>query len=98
MSFQDAIKVCFQKYVDFNGKSKRPEFWYWVAFTFIVTFLLNMFLPILGIVFSIGIFLPSISIGARRLHDVGMSGWWQLIGLTGIGLLVLIFFWAQKGK
>ncbi|MCW7465008.1 DUF805 domain-containing protein [Leptospira levettii] len=98
MSFQDAIKVCFQKYVDFNGNAKRPEFWYWVAFTFVVSFILQMFLPILGMVFSLAVFLPSISVGARRLHDVGMSGWWQLIGLTGVGLLVLIYFWAQKGK
>ncbi|EMY67904.1 PF05656 domain protein [Leptospira vanthielii serovar Holland str. Waz Holland = ATCC 700522] len=42
--------------------------------------------------------LPSLSVGARRLHDTGKSGWWQLIGITGIGVLVLIFFWAQKGK
>ncbi|TGL52314.1 DUF805 domain-containing protein [Leptospira kemamanensis] len=98
MSFQNAIQVCFQKYIDFNGKAKRPEFWYWVAFCIAVSFGLNLFLPILGLVFSVLTFLPSISVGARRLHDVGMSGWWQLIGLTGIGLLVLIFFWIQKSK
>ncbi|MCG6143544.1 DUF805 domain-containing protein [Leptospira bandrabouensis] len=98
MSFQDAIKVCFQKYADFSGTAKRPEFWWWVVFCIIISAILNMVLPIIGAVFSLAVFLPSLSVGSRRLHDVGMSGWWQLIGLTGIGVLVLIYFWAQKGK
>ena len=33
MSFQDAVKVCFSKYVDFNGRARRSEFWWWVLFT-----------------------------------------------------------------
>ncbi|PJZ46752.1 DUF805 domain-containing protein [Leptospira brenneri] len=98
MSFQDSIKVCLQKYAEFSGKAKRPEFWWWVLACIIISFALNMILPIIGGIFSLAILLPSLSVGSRRLHDVGMSGWWQLIGLTGIGVLVLIFFWAQKGK
>ncbi len=98
MSFQDSIKVCLQKYADFSGKAKRPEFWWWVVACIIVSAALNMILPLIGGVFSLAILLPSLSVGSRRLHDVGKSGWWQLIGLTGIGILVLIFFWAQKGK
>ncbi|TGK82295.1 DUF805 domain-containing protein [Leptospira noumeaensis] len=98
MSFQDSIKVCLQKYADFSGKAKRPEFWWWVVACIIISAALNMILPLIGGVFSLAILLPSLSVGSRRLHDVGMSGWWQLIGLTGIGILVLIFFWAQKGK
>ncbi|PJZ84931.1 DUF805 domain-containing protein [Leptospira harrisiae] len=98
MSFQDAIKVCFQKYADFSGNAKRPEFWWWVVFCIIISAGLNMIIPIIGGIFSLAVLLPSLSVGSRRLHDVGMSGWWQLIGLTGIGFLVLIYFWAQKGK
>ncbi|MCT8333729.1 DUF805 domain-containing protein [Leptospira sp. 85282-16] len=98
MSFQDAIKVCLQKYADFSGKAKRPEFWWWVVACIIISAALNMILPLIGGVFSLAVLLPSLSVGSRRLHDVGMSGWWQLIGLTGIGFLVLIYFWAQKGK
>ncbi|TGL44652.1 DUF805 domain-containing protein [Leptospira perdikensis] len=98
MSFQDAIKVCLQKYADFSGNAKRPEFWWWVVACIIISAAISVVLPFLAGVFSLAVLLPSLSVGARRLHDTGKSGWWQLIGLTGIGILVLIFFWAQKGK
>ena len=41
---------------------------------------------------------PSISVGARRLHDVGKSGWYQLLALTIIGLLPLFFWYASVGE
>ena len=43
------------------------------------------------------VFLPSISVGARRLHDVGKSGWWQLISITIIGIIPLIIWMASEG-
>ena len=46
---------------------------------------------------SLVFFLPTFSVGARRLHDVGKSGWWQLIALTGIGLIPLIIWWTSDG-
>jgi len=31
------------------------------------------------------------------LHDIGRSGWWQLLFLTVIGIILLIVWWASKG-
>ena len=42
-------------------------------------------------------FFPSIAVGARRLHDVGKSGWWQLIAFTIVGLIPLIIWLATEG-
>jgi uncharacterized membrane protein YhaH (DUF805 family) len=95
---QDSIKTCFQKYVDFNGTAARPEFWWFALFTFVVSYILSAISPILGGIFSLATLLPSIAVGTRRLHDIGKSGWWQLIAFTLIGIFVLIYFWAQKGK
>jgi uncharacterized membrane protein YhaH (DUF805 family) len=46
---------------------------------------------------SLGLFLPSLAVSIRRLHDADRSGWWILIGLTGIGSLILLVFYLLDG-
>ena len=46
-----------------------------------------------GNVFSLATLVPSLSVSVRRLHDIDKSGWWLLIILTGVGIL-LIIYWA----
>ena len=50
---------------------------------------------ILNILADVVLLFPTLAVGARRLHSVGKSGWWQLLMLTGIGLIYLIYLWAQ---
>ena len=109
MDFSTAIKTCFSKYAVFSGKASRSEFWYFFLFGFIgglVTLIIDSMIlgfssddigPINSI-FTIITFLPYLAVGARRLHDINRSGWWQLIALTGIGIVLLIVWWAMEGK
>ena len=54
---------------------------------------------ILQIVLALALLIPSIAIGIRRLHDIGKSGWWLLIGLIPIiGALVLIYFYVTDSQ
>ena len=41
---------------------------------------------------------PTLAVGSRRLHDIGKSGWWQLLFLTIIGGVLLIVWWATNTK
>ena len=51
----------------------------------------------LRLVASLALLIPGIAVAVRRLHDVDRSGWWLLIGLTGIGALVLLYWFVQPG-
>jgi len=104
MDFVPAIKSGFQNYVNFSGRSCRSAFWFWVLFTFIVSIVANIVdgaligMPILGLIWSLAIILPSIAVGVRRLHDIDKSGWWYLINLVPlIGWIVFIVWACTKG-
>ncbi len=54
---------------------------------------------ILSGILGLALFIPSLAIGVRRLHDIGKSGWWLLVGLVPIiGPLVLIYFFVQRSS
>ena len=91
-------------YVDFEGKVTRKPFWMFMLISTIISIVLTIIggivqLPIIGSIFSLAILLPSLAIGARRLHDINKSGWWQLLWLIPIiGWIILIVFWATDSK
>tara|TARA_X000000368_G_C22835814_1_gene625395 strand:+ start:189 stop:560 length:372 start_codon:yes stop_codon:yes gene_type:complete len=109
MDFQTSIKTCFNKYAVFSGRASRSEFWFFVLFGFlggIITAIIDVMIlgfpaeengPI-NLIFSIALIIPSISVTARRLHDINKSGWWQLLWLTIIGGILLIIWNATEGE
>ena len=109
MDSMTAVRTCLSKYVDFSGRARRSEFWYFVLFSFLVGIVATVLDFVLGTddfnngnglvntLAGLALLLPSIAVAARRLHDIGRSGWWQLIGLIPlIGFIVLIVFLAQE--
>ena len=109
MDFATSIKTCFNKYAVFSGRASRSELWWFVLFCFIggiVTSIVDVMVlgyssenygPI-NLIFSVITALPSLAVGARRLHDLNKSGWWQLIILTIIGGILLIIWFATVGE
>ena len=110
VSFPDAIRLGFQHYFDFRSRSTRAEYWWWVLFRVLAGLILTVFDSITGILdvqtgnglfsslFGLLILIPSFALGARRLHDINKSGWWQLMWL-GFFLIVpaiVLIWWAIK--
>ena len=99
MNFADAVKKCFSQYAGFSGRAARPEYWWWALFVILASVVLNLVSSDLAGIFSLGVLLPGIAVGTRRLHDIGKSGWWQLLSLIPlIGWLVLLYWTVQPSE
>lgn len=99
MTFIDSIKNCFTKYVTFDGRASRSEYWWWTLFALLVSIIAGVIGERFSTVVSIALFLPSIAVAARRLHDIDRSGWWQLIALIPlVGWLIMLYWLVQPPK
>ncbi|MGC2174675.1 MAG: DUF805 domain-containing protein [Acidimicrobiales bacterium] len=91
MNFTTAVRTCFQKYAVFTGTASRPEYWWFFLFYFVIdAVLFGTGLLLIRSLVALVMFLPSLAVGVRRMHDAGRSGWWILTTLIppwGIYLL-----------
>lgn len=90
MNFPQSIRTCFKKYAVFKGRATRSEFWWFQLFLVAVEFLAVCIDSLLlgyswtddmtpmVLLTDIALIVPMAAVTARRLHDVGMSGWFQI--------------------
>lgn len=86
----DVIK----RYFEFQGRATRTEYW---VFTFMST-VVSIVLMVIGIltktndiagnIYSLAVFVPSVAVGIRRLHDTDHRGWWLLLPLINLIFLL----------
>ncbi len=92
MTFVESINtVVFKKYANFNGRASRSEYWWYALFMFLIQILaMTLFSNLysyqeynpIKIIISLALFLPSLGVNIRRLHDTNKSGWWLLSPLA----------------
>ncbi|MFP5114133.1 DUF805 domain-containing protein [Bacillaceae bacterium C204] len=92
------LKV-LKNYVGFSGRARRKEYWMFYLFNAIAMIILSIIDNIIGTysllycLYSLAVLLPSLAVAFRRLHDIGRSGAWILIGLIPlIGAIILLVF------
>ncbi len=97
------LKV-LRNYVNFSGRARRKEYWMFVLISLLIATALvfidtggkepepDQFL-LISTLYSIAVFMPTLAVIVRRLHDTGRTGWWILIGLIPVlgGLVLLVF-------
>ena len=103
MNMKEAVVSVLTNWNNFSGRACRSEFWYFILATFLVSIIISIIeiatgmvdiesseMGILSWIFTLLLFVPSLSVTARRLQDRGWSGWWQLLYLTIVGILVIV--------
>ncbi len=99
----EAVKLCYKRTFEYNGRSSRSEFWWFWLYGTVIIVLLCVFaaneIPLLagcfGIIAVVNV-LPGISVRVRRLHDVGKSGWWMLGWCVGLIRLYLFICFMES--
>jgi uncharacterized membrane protein YhaH (DUF805 family) len=100
-----------KKYADFTGRARRKEYWMFVLLNIaavIVASILDGVAGLSGVIAGVygpitaavglGLIVPSIAVGIRRLHDTDRSGWWLLIAFVPfVGGIVLLVFMILEG-
>ena len=104
------LEALTKRYAQFSGRASKREFWGYMLFRMVavvaiffvavIMFAINESLGsifnLLCWLFGIALFIPDLSVGVRRLHDTGKSGWWYLISVIPlIGWIWLIILWCQ---
>lgn len=100
-----------KKYAVFSGRAQRSEYWYFILFNLIFSIVLAVVdgltgsfseeagMGLLGGVYALAVFLPTLAVSVRRLHDTGRNGWWMLIVFVPIiGFIVLLVFMVSDSK
>ena len=103
MNMKEAVVSVLTNWNNFSGRACRSEFWYFILATFLVSTIISIIeiatgmvdiesseMGILSWIFTLLLFVPSLSVTARRLQDRGWSGWWQLLYLTIVGILIIV--------
>jgi len=96
-----AVRLSFRP----RGRASRPEFWYffmvYVPLVLILGGVENVvdaeWLYTVGTILYLPWLVPFVSVGIRRLHDTGRSGWWCVGVISCIGWIVLTVFWSERG-
>ena len=93
MGFIESISSGFNNYFNFNGRSSKSAFWYFLLFEFIYFFIAGILLGAVGandetvglaiFVLILPVMIPGIALTARRIHDFNQSGWMQCIFIPG---------------
>ena len=103
---------CLKQYADFSGRARRKEYWMFVLFNLLIVIVLkvldaligtisdDMRIGVLSGIYTLGVMIPSLAVCVRRLHDIGRSGWYYLIGLIPIvgGIILLVWFCKEGDR
>jgi uncharacterized membrane protein YhaH (DUF805 family) len=107
MDLKSAVKTCLiTKFSTLRGRACRSEYWWWMLFYMLATGVLSAIdeaagsavWSIISTAIMLVLMVPHICVNTRRLHDIGKSGWWQLLPLGGFIAAGLLAITLRSGE
>jgi len=99
MTFTEAVRTCFAKYVTFSGRARRSEYWWFFAFVVLGGMILGVIeagllgqSDLISSIFSLATFLPLLAAGWRRMQDTSRPGWYILLPVLASVVMMLFLF------
>lgn len=91
------LTVVKEHYADFKSRARRKEFWMFVLINWVISMVLAIIggminFTYLGSIYGLAVLVPSLSVGVRRMHDIGKSGWFILIPIYNL------YLWCQDSQ
>lgn len=83
LDFVSAVKLAISRVKEMDGRSRRSEFWWTMLALFICNFVLA-FIPVIGWILSLVLWVCTIPLMIRRLHDTGSDG--KVLVYTYVGI------------
>ncbi len=94
MKFQEAVKTCFTKYVDFKGRARRSEYWWFYLFVIVLQIILRLISTTVSEIGALLLLLPVLAVSVRRLHDIGKGGGYIFINFIPLVGPIIWIYWA----
>lgn len=104
MTFTQAVESVFTRCLDFSGRARRREFWYFVLFVMLAGMVVEWVGQVFGQerlfegILTLVLILPFTALAFRRLHDTGRSGCWYLLSFVPLLSLIPIIFYCLDSQ
>jgi uncharacterized membrane protein YhaH (DUF805 family) len=98
MDIMQSVKTVLNNYANFDGRSGRAEFWWWMLAYFIGAVVLSFLAGIIGTnilywIYVLALIVPNVAVAIRRFHDIGKEAWWViLLFIPLVNLIIALIF------
>ena len=94
-------KVVIENYANFSGRARREEFWMFIVLliilynavglaAFLLAALISPLIILIWLLMVLALFIPTLAVTVRRLHDSGRTGWWLLCHFAPFVLAIAV--------